>query len=132
FVQRQYRVLAAEDGVGVGTYLVPVGLGPRQRFLQGVRGRRQAGFLTAIGEIAPALLEVIARVQQQAEGLLSAGGRFGRRLGDLLREYPQLTGVTYVFGIVGTLHVHIDEVDEQQNQRQDQRGEQATDVTVAA
>src|SRR5690554_3621382 len=131
-VQRQYRLLTAQDGVGVVAQLLPVGTGGGQFIRQGAGCRRQPGFLSTVGQIAPALLVIVARLQQQREGLAGAGCRFGRRLGDLLGQYPQLARVTDIFGIVGTLHVHIQEVDEQQDQRDNQRDKQATDGPVAA
>src|SRR5690606_37168971 len=58
-VQRQYRFLTAEDGVGVGTHPVPVGTGRLQRLVQRARGGRQAGLVPTVRQVAPALFIVV-------------------------------------------------------------------------
>src|SRR5690606_1787401 len=98
-VQRQYGLFAGQNGVSVLPQAVPVLLYRSHLCLYRLRCRWQAAAGVAIGQVAPALLEVVARIAQQPEGFGSTGRRFSGVLGDTLGQYAQLTGVTDVLGI---------------------------------
>ncbi|MNZ50599.1 hypothetical protein D3C78_683900 [compost metagenome] len=126
-MQGEYGLLAGQDGVGVLAQAVPVLLHRVHFGLHGDRRRRQAGGAVALDQVVPALVEVVARVLQQGEGLGLARRGLAGVLGDTLGEHAQLAGVADVFLVVVRLGVEVREVREQQHDGNDQDHEESGD-----
>ncbi|MNZ58873.1 hypothetical protein D3C78_768910 [compost metagenome] len=131
-VQRQHRLLAGQNGIGVLAQTFPVA----QHRIHFVAHRRwcgrQAGGRVTFVQVAPALLEIVTRLAEQAKRPRLARCRLGGVLGNALGQHPQLTGVADVLFVVIGLGVEVGEVGEQQDDRQDQHDEQRRDPGAAA
>src|SRR5690606_31849560 len=130
-VQGKHGLLAGEDRIGVLPQRVPVLLYRTHLGLQRIRHCRQADRRIALGEIGPALTELVPRGFQRSERPAGTGGRFHGVLRDTLRQNPQLTRVADVFVVVIGLRTDVCEVCKQQHHRDEQDDEQPNDQRIA-
>jgi len=127
-VQRQHRLFAGQDGVGVFQQAFPVQLHGAHFRAHAGRRRWQAGSGVAFLQIAPAPGKIVARIAQQLERSGLAGGRFGGILGNALGQHAQLTGVANVLFVVSGLGIEVREIGEQQHDEDNQCDEQHDDL----
>ncbi len=131
-MQRQNGLFAGQNHVGALAQPFPVTLHGAQLVAYQIRSRRQAGGRVAFSQVAPAHVEIIARIGQQLERLGFAGSRFGGVFRDALRQDAQLTGMPDVLFVVVGLSVEVGEVGEQQHDENDKRHEQQNNLRPAS
>ncbi|RMP28325.1 hypothetical protein ALQ26_03631 [Pseudomonas amygdali pv. lachrymans] len=83
-MQRQNRLFAGQNHIGTFAQPFPVALNGAQFVAYQIRSRRQPGGRIAFSQVAPAHVEIVARIGQQLERLGFTGGRFGGVFRDAL------------------------------------------------
>ena len=131
-MQRQHGLFTGQDGVGVIEQQLPVTLHRLHFLVYGRRRRRQAGGRVTFFQIAPALAEIIARIDQQLECGGFAGSGFGGVLGNALGQHPQLARMADVLLVVVGLGIEVRKVGEQQHDEHDQGDKQHDDLRTTA
>lgn len=131
-VQRKDGLLAGQNHVGALAQPFPVPLHGAQFVAYQLGSRRQPGGRVAFSQVAPAYVEIVARIGQQFERLGFAGGRFRGVLGDALGQHAQLTGMPDVLLVVVRLSIEVREVGEQQHDENNQRDEQQNNLRPAS